>query len=92
MSSPRTRQRQSAQPGADAVPATVRVEVVCQYVVERYDASGRVLDAQQAQPVKVAALSPEALGEALAGLAQQLAQAWQAAPVAAPETQSGDEG
>jgi len=92
MASPRTRQRTPAA-AASSVLAMTRVEVLCQYTVERYDAAGRVLDASQPQTVKVVAMSPEALGEALAQLAQQLAGVWTPAQApAAPTTPSGDEG
>lgn len=60
-----------------------RVELRISGTVERYDSDGRLLEGSAVQPLTLAALSPEALADALAAITEQLtAAAWPAAPIA----------
>lgn len=57
-----------------------RVELVVQATVESYDADGNLTASRGGQPMKLAAMSPEALALALEGLRQQLVGAWDDTP------------
>lgn len=63
----------------------VRVEIVAQATVEQYDDAGNLVGSQSGQPMKLAAMSAEALAAALDGLRGQLAGAWSQAEPEAKE-------
>ena len=63
----------------------IRVEVVFQLKTEEYDASGNLTASSPAQPVTLAAMSPDALARAWAEAGRQIAAAvWPDADAAPP--------